>query len=271
MNAALVRACTRDGAGGSPTAVLDEGPFTDAERRALPARLGASHAVFAQTRDDGSLSLRFFTAAGELPACGHGTIAALALFAHRHRSGAYRLRAGGREFHGWTEVSAGRIRAAFDPGPVALRDPDPDAARAVLAALGTGADPGGLRVAGVGRERLLVPIGGPAALADLAPDFGRLRAACDAAGLLGCYAYAPLPGTGRFAARMFAPSIGVDEDIANANSTVCLTAHLGAAVEVDMGDALGRPATIAGDLGRRAEGLGLRLGGTAVVDREVAL
>jgi trans-2,3-dihydro-3-hydroxyanthranilate isomerase len=46
---------------------------------------------------------------------------------------------------------------------------------------------------------------------------------------------------------MFAPSIGVPEDIANANSTACLAAHLGRGLAVDMGDALGEPATILAD------------------------
>jgi Phenazine biosynthesis-like protein len=47
---------------------------------------------------------------------------------------------------------------------------------------------------------------------------------------------------------MFAPSIGVAEDIANANSTACLAAHLArrgiTSISVDMGDALGSPSTI---------------------------
>lgn len=47
---------------------------------------------------------------------------------------------------------------------------------------------------------------------------------------------------------MFAPSIGVPEDIANANSTACLAADLAGRgvteIAVDMGDSLGSPATI---------------------------
>ncbi|MFD0530238.1 PhzF family phenazine biosynthesis protein [Kitasatospora arboriphila] len=84
-------------------------------------------------------------------------------------------------------------------------------------------------------------------LAALAPDADRLRAACDRLGLLGCYAYSP-PTAGRLAARMFAPSIGVPEDIANVNSTACVAARLAGAgvpsVAVDMGDVLGAPATV---------------------------
>jgi predicted PhzF superfamily epimerase YddE/YHI9 len=91
-------------------------------------------------------------------------------------------------------------------------------------------------------------------VAGLEPDFRRLRAATDSLGLLGCYAYS---AGERFTARMFAPSIGVPEDIANANSTACLAAHLGADITVDMGDSLGQPATIVARAGR--------VGGIAVV------
>jgi trans-2,3-dihydro-3-hydroxyanthranilate isomerase len=259
---AIVRACTRAGEGGSPTAVLADGPFTDAERRAIPGRCGTSHAVFVDTRETGALGLRFFTVAGELPACGHGTIAALAWAADRTRPGSFRLAAGGRRFDGGvesnTEAHATGYRAAFDAGPVAVRDPEPHEAGPVLAALGAGH---AACVAGTGRERLLVPVADAAALAGLAPDFGTLRAACDAAGYLGCFVYAPVTGRARFAARMFAPSIGVDEDVANANSVACLAAHFGAGVEVAMGAALGRPAVIGAE--PRAGGVWLR--GTAAV------
>jgi predicted PhzF superfamily epimerase YddE/YHI9 len=77
---------------------------------------------------------------------------------------------------------------------------------------------------------------------------------------------------------MFAPSIGVPEDIANANSTACLAAYLarqgGAArtLAVDMGDSLGVPATVTasvrpGPSGRSA----VEVGGAAVIDRVVHL
>jgi predicted PhzF superfamily epimerase YddE/YHI9 len=89
----IVRACLRDGQGGSPTAVLDEAPLSDDERRRVPVQMGTSHAVFVSVHDSRRggpvVSLRFFTAEGELPACGHGTVAALAFLAER---------AGGQEY-----------------------------------------------------------------------------------------------------------------------------------------------------------------------------
>ncbi|WP_225846404.1 PhzF family phenazine biosynthesis protein [Streptomyces sp. HPF1205] len=260
----IVRACLRDGAGGSPTAVLDEAPLSDEERRRVAAATGTSHAVFVSVPPDRGaraapggpeVGLRFFTAEGELPACGHGTVAALAYLAARdgtaetsgHRA---RLRTAGRVFDGRCVRRGGRLMADFDPGPVNLREPAAAESGLVLSALGIGADElaSAPRAASVGRWRLLVPVRSRGALAALAPDPGQLREACDRLGLLGCYAYSPPSPSGRLAARMFAPSIGVPEDIANANSTACLAAHLagrGAAdLTVDMGDRLGAPATI---------------------------
>ncbi|MCW3842868.1 PhzF family phenazine biosynthesis protein [Micromonospora yasonensis] len=266
----IVHACQRDGRGGSPTAVVDETSLTDAERRAVPVAAGTSHAVFLAAAGPGTVSLRFFTATGELPACGHGTVAALAVLAERAGAGAYEsvLRSGGRSFLGRATGGGVRYEAVFDPGPVRVRVPDPVETAPVLSALGLGPEAPS-RVASVGRPRLLVRVPDRAALAGLAPDLARLRAACDRLGLLGCYVYSTPGPDGLAAARMFAPSIGVPEDIANANSTACLAAHLsgqgGSALAVDMGDTLGEPSTVVATTRPGADGPLVRVGGTATI------
>ncbi|MFF3876297.1 PhzF family phenazine biosynthesis protein [Streptomyces sp. NPDC001978] len=279
----IVHACQRDGSGGSPTAVLDDAPLTEAERRALPARLGTSHAVFVTTGEtDGGrtgATLRFFTSAGELPACGHGTVAALAVLAERAGTERFEaeLRAGGRTFTGSWARDGERVEAVFDPGPVRLREPTEAEAGLVLAALGIAEDTlaAGVRVASTGRWRLLVPVRSRAVLAGLSPDFDRLRSACDRLGLLGCYVHSVPGGEGALAARMFAPAIGVPEDIANANSTACLAAHLASEgrtrITVDMGDSLESPATVVATMRPRPVGPPLvRVGGEASVVRVVS-
>jgi trans-2,3-dihydro-3-hydroxyanthranilate isomerase len=116
---------------------------------------------------------------------------------------------------------------------------------------------------------MLVPVATPEAVAALAPDLDRLRAACDRFGLLGCYVHSVPAGGGRVVARMFAPSIGVPEDIANANSTTCLAAHLAqhgfTDLRVDMGDSLGSPATIIAAIRPGPTGPSILVGGTATV------
>ncbi|MGV9773854.1 PhzF family phenazine biosynthesis protein [Streptosporangium sp. NPDC003464] len=280
---AVVHACLRDGGGGSPTAVMEEAPLTDGWRRRVPVLTGTSHAVFVRAHhgrvEDPAVSLRFFTAEGELPACGHGTLAALAFLAERAGVEDYRatLHTAGRVFAGRAVREGDRVDAGFDAGPVSLREPTAIECDLVLRALGVTSDvlAPGARVAAVGRPRLLVPVATRSALAALVPDLVRLRAACDRLGLLGCYVYSTPTPTGRAAARMFAPSIGVAEDIANANSTACLAAHLAGQgvtdLTVDMGDSLRTPSTITATTRPGRSGPLVRLGGAAEITRTVRL
>ncbi|SED34412.1 PhzF family phenazine biosynthesis protein [Streptomyces sp. TLI_105] len=288
----VVQACVRDGRdgrdgqgvrngpdgwGGSPTAVMDDGPFGEDERRRVPGAAGASHAVFVarEGERDGrpAFSLRFFTSEGELPSCGHGTIAALGFLAARAETDTHEvsLRVAGRTFTGRAVRKGPYAEVGFAYGAVELREPAGPESALVLPALGLDPDAlgPGPRVASVGRPRLLVPVASRAVLAALAPDMGRLRAVCDRLGLLGCYVYSAPSPSGRLAARMFAPSIGVPEDIANANSTACLAAHLAGRgidrITVDMGDSLGSPATIGATTQAGPSGPVVRLGGGVLV------
>lgn len=295
LHVTIVRACLRQGSGGSPTAVMDEASLSDDERRRVPGVMGTSHAVFVSTHGSvhhgrsttPPVSLRFFTAVGELPACGHGTVAALAFLAERAGSEDYRatLQASGRVFAGWSRRDDTRVHAAFEAGRVELREPTAIECDLVLPALGvtSTADTlaAGVRVAAVGRSRLLVPVATRSALAALDPDLERLRAACDRLGFLGCYVYSVPAHTGRdtgrvaIAARMFAPSIGVAEDVANANSTAGLAAHLAGQgitdIAVDMGDSLGSPSTITATAQHSPSGTLVHLGGAAEVSRVIRL
>ncbi|GAA0664113.1 PhzF family isomerase [Kitasatospora atroaurantiaca] len=277
----VIDACQRQGRGGSPTAVLDEASFTDEERCRIPGELGTSHAVFIRAtgveRGRPSYSLRFFTAEGELPACGHGTVAALALLAIREGGSDHHavLCTTSRSFEGRAIRNRDSVTASFDPGPVNLRVVQAPELRAVTAGLGLADEAvvGNACVASNGRPRLLLPVRSRAALADLSPDFALLRAACDRYGLLGCYAYSIPDRHGRAAARMFAPSIGVPEDIANANSTACLAAHMARfgtdRLTVDMGDLLGNPSTITATIDNTHLEHPVRVGGQATLARTV--
>lgn len=283
MLVTIVNACLRGGRGGSPTAVLGEAPLSELERCQVPKLMGTSHAVFVSA-DDGDLdrplaTLRFFTATGELPACGHGTVAALAFLAQDAGRDPYRvtLHASGRAFTGEATRAGGHVTAAFDPGAVQLREASVDERGIALDALGHDPDirVSEIRVASLGRPRLLVPLSTPAAVAGLQPAYDRLRDGCDRFGLLGCCVHSVPTSEGRLSARMFAPSIGVPEDIANANSSACLAARLAqrdmTRITVDMGDALGSPATITATAHQTRSGAQIRVGGAAKVIQTLRL
>jgi PhzF family phenazine biosynthesis protein len=267
----IVNACLRDGRGGSPTAVMADDDFSDAERSRIPAMFGTSHAVFVDVLDADTLGMRFFTSAGELPACGHGTIAALA-FTSAADVGMNRevlLRTGARRFSGKVVNRRGICEVMFEPGGIELREAYETERELALGVLGprAGVLVPKVSVASIGRARLLVPVASRAALAALLPDLDRLRAGCDQLGLLGCYVYSAAGSDGRCAARMFAPGIGVSEDIANANSTACLVARLARDgtrnITVDMGDSVGQPASIVATADTECEQLRVLVGGQA--------
>ncbi|WP_042383400.1 PhzF family phenazine biosynthesis protein [Streptacidiphilus melanogenes] len=284
----VVHACLRDGSGGSPTAVVAEcDALDDAARRRIPALARTSHAVFVDTgTGDGETAVRFFTAEGELPACGHGTVAALAYLAEHagmhavdeQQRTTLRSTATGQPVEGLTARQRGLLTAEFAVAPVTLREPATDELSLLLPALGLPLVRAAA-IATLGRPRLLVRAPSAAALRQLAPDLPALDDACRELDLLGCYVYAgPATPRGRLAARMFAPAIGVPEDIANANSTACLATALHASggleatasrpgrLAVDMGDSVDSPATITATVATLADGSPqVWVGGTARV------
>ncbi|MCF0094392.1 PhzF family phenazine biosynthesis protein [Micromonospora sp. MH99] len=268
----VVDACTRDGRGGSPTAVvLDDASRTDEERRAVASTVGASHTAFVDSSGVGPPRVRFFTGEEELRNCGHGTIAAQAVLLHR---------ASATEHHGHQStggrtvaVTATRrrdgIEVWFEQGVIALSDRAEPADSAVIAALRL--TPGDivaddLRVASPGTPRLLVRVRERRTLSALRPDVARLAAECRRLGYLGCFAYVLAPTAEPATARMFAPAIGVDEDIVNANSVGCLAAHLldtsrDSGIAVHQGDTLGRPSAVLATATRTPDGIVARIGG----------
>ena len=278
----VVDACVRrDGRGGSPTSVTDDDPAETVEdRRAVAAAAGTSHAAFLGPgrTPDGGWPVRFFTAAAELSGCGHGTVTAQAVRLTRTALGELndRQHTSGRTFDTVAIRRPAGIEVWFDQGLVALRHPAPDERAAIVAALGLTADDlhptDAPRIAAPGASRMLVPVHDRSSPLRVHPHLGRLTAACQRYGLLGCFVYVPPRGDRPGAARMFAPAIGADEDVANANSIGCLAAHLlgttGAqtvAVEVEQGDTLGRPASVLASARRGTAGITTRVGGSAVV------
>jgi len=288
----IVDACLRDGIGGSPTAVMWDAGLDTESYKEVPGLTGTSHLVVLadhhapiQAPSAGALTskpevaVRFFTADDELPACGHGTVAALALLAEASERAFYEVTLLGRtrRFAGRAVRAGTSVTADFDPGRVTVRPPSHEERALAVDSLKLRAEiqTADICVASTGRPRLLVPLASQTALRTLAPDLTRLGAGCDRMGLLGCYVYTTPTPAGRLSARMFAPSIGVPEDIANANGTACVMARLArdglSEITVDMGDSLGHPATIIATVGGADSGRRIRVGGSATIVRTLEL
>ena len=270
----VVNACTRYGQGGSPTAVvIDDATLTDDGRHAIARRTDTSHTAFIDTSAADTPRMRFFTSAGELTNCGHGIIAAQAVLLHRSGATEHhgRQRSGGRTFATTAIRRHDGVEVWFDQGVIALPDDADATGGGIIAALGLGrADiAADVRVASPGTPRLLVPVRDRRTLLSTRPDFVRLATECRRFGYLGCFIYALSPTAGTGTARMFAPAIGVDEDIANANSVGCLAAHLldtsgNGEIEIHQGDTLRRPSSVFAKATHTRSGIVARIGG--VVD-----
>lgn len=272
VRAVTVNACTRRGRGGSPTTVVLDAPWLSDDQRAQIARdAGTSHTAFVASDDSEIVDVRFLTRDRELTSCGHGTIAAHAALG---RPGRRRQRTGGRTFTVATTVVGDELAVSFDQGTVELSPAPHGVCRAIVDALGLSADDVDhtrpAAIASPGAPRLLLPVTTPA-LARLRPHLPRLEHATRSAGLLGCFAYAPLAGERRYGARMFAPAIGVDEDIANANSSGSLAALISAAtgapagITVDQGDYLRAPSTTVAHAEPTPRGIATRLSARATI------
>jgi trans-2,3-dihydro-3-hydroxyanthranilate isomerase len=272
----MVDACTRHGQGGSRTVVLmDDAALSDSARRAIVWRAGTSHAAFVDADMEIPI-VRFFTADGELTNCGHGTIAAQAVLldrrgAREHRG---RQRTGGRMFDTTAIQREDGIEVWFDQGTVELAGCIAAGRDSVLAALGIGpndtATDDDVCVASPGTPRLLVPVRTLPTLLSMRPDLDRLAAECRRLGYLGCFVYALSPMRNAVVARMFAPAIGVGEDVVNANSAGCLAAHLlathrNSSIEVEQGKTLGRPSLVFASATATTEGISARVGGIAAI------
>jgi trans-2,3-dihydro-3-hydroxyanthranilate isomerase len=268
----VVDACTRDGRGGSPTTVvIDDATLTDDRRRAIASTAGTSHTAFVDTSAADTPAVRFFTTAGELENCGHGTIAAQAVLLQRSGAAQHHghQRTGNRTFAATAVRRRDGIEVWFEQGIIALRDRADAANSGIIAALGLTPDDviaDDIRVASPGTPRILVPVREPRTLLSTRPDFTALAAECRRLGLLGCFTYALSPTARTAAARMFAPAIGVNEDIVNANSAGCLGAHLldtsrNGEIEIHQGDTLGRPSSVLATATQTPDGIVTRIGG----------
>ncbi|WP_160710863.1 PhzF family phenazine biosynthesis protein [Chitinophaga solisilvae] len=234
MKVYIVNAFTRDNAGGSPTGVVaDASGLSGAEMQAIARQTGVSHTAFvtADSSPEATVSIRFFTPGEEILNCGHGTIAA-------HYVRAVQLQLQGDHII-YQQAKAGlqqviirqqgtQLFIYLRQNQIQFTDVPPvvkDRLLAVTGLLETDLAAGfPVVMASPGANRFLAGLHSRERLYDINPDFSQLRQLCDENQALGCFVW-HLSGNDA-SARMFAPSIGVNEDIINGNSSGCLGAYL---------------------------------------------
>ena len=232
----IVNACPASPGGGSPTGVvMNAGDYTEEQMLALSRCLDVSHTAFITAADSEHLMIRFFTGEQELTNCGHGTIAAVYL--HEILTGTNRESLQLITLSGTQMVTLGRDGAtpviylkqneiAF--APVSQKETVQSVAR-MLGIPPTHIDalyP--IVTASPGANRLLIAVKNEAILNSLVPDIQQMKELCHLYKCIGCFVYTVLETNDSLSAtaRMFAPMIGVNEDIINGNSSGCLGAYL---------------------------------------------
>ncbi|PNY80019.1 PhzF family phenazine biosynthesis isomerase [Deinococcus koreensis] len=274
------------GQGNRAGVVLDAADLSDAEMQALARFLEAPETVFVTRMGGGRVRVRYFTPTQEVVFCGHATVALGLMLA---QAGYWR----GEALE--LETLAGRVplrlvSEAGVPSQVWMRQrrhetrPLAPAYRARLAeALGISDRliHRGLPMASAssGLWSAFVPLLDAVILDSLEPDLPAIEGLSRELDVGSLYAYAPM-GVNRFAARDFAPLLGIPEDPVTGSSAGALFGLLaqhgrlpvrgGRAVGVIyQGHAVGSPGEVEIEIEVQGTNVvAVHVGGCAVLDRE---
>ncbi|MCU1493703.1 MAG: yddE [Acidimicrobiaceae bacterium] len=232
---------------GNPAAVcLLEDGVDDAWMQAVASEMNLAETAFLERRPEG-LGLRWFTPEVEVDLCGHATLASAHVLWQEGEI------AECIEFH----TRSGVLSAARSGSRISLDFPALPAHRAHAPA-GL-EDALGLSPVWVGRSRfdVLVEVADEAAVRDLVPDLGLLRAV-EARGVI-VTAAAAAPGADRpdFVSRFFAPSVGIDEDPVTGSAHCSLAPY--------WAKRFGRDELVGYQASRRGGLVGVRVSGDRVV------
>lgn len=263
---------------GNPLAVAIDPPELGTEQmQRVAAELNVSETVFLRPRPDGSWSMRIFTPAIELPFAGHPSLgAALAL------ADAGLIDGGEVVLHEGVgpvvvEVAAGTatLTTPGPPAPVETADPG-DVAATLGLDLSDLHRELGPRGWSAGVPFTMVAVRDLDVLARAEVDLARWRDSVADSEAPHLYVLTPVDGVRgeRWRARMFAPTMGIEEDPATgaAAAAACgyLAGHSGeerleAGWRLQQGVEMGRPSEIRVQaVRRRSELVAVRVGGRAV-------
>lgn len=238
LKAYKIDAFTKDNSGGSPTGVVLNTPeLRDEQLQAIADQIGCSHTAFVMEpgAQNPFVGIRFFCPDGEILNCGHGTIAAhYARIKHFNLDGNRVLFQQAKEGIQQVEVvqQNNRVEIFLKQNPIHFNTVESSTVLQLLEALSINQNElvASLPVvmASPGSNRFLIGIKSLNCLDQLSPDFDQLKLLCQRNNAIGCFVYCMdrLNPTAELSARMFAPAIGIDEDVINGNSSGCLGAYL---------------------------------------------
>lgn len=262
--------------GGNPAPiVLDADAMPDAEMQMIAARYGHEAGFVLKPTDPkkADVRYRFFVPRAEMDMCGQATLGTTWLLAKKGllKPGTHRI-----------ETKSGIVLCRVsDTGSVAISQPQghvtavaPVHRAAILDALKISErDMLDLPIvnAATSRMKTLIPLNGPKAVQDLAPNFAAVEKVCNSIGSTGLYPFAcDWDDERTYHARQFPSGLGLDEDAATGVAASALLfglQHYGLigtrkTIRVRQGEAMGCPSRIAVTLAEKSEaGVGCWLSG----------
>lgn len=269
--------------GGSPTGVvLQADGLNSTQMQRIAHTLNYSHTAFLTELGLDVVNIRFFTPQQELQNCGHATIAAHVARAYQMATSTWVKQ---KTIAGVQEVEIrredGAVQVYFKQNEVQFTDIEPDVISGLRSFLKI--PPAALDdrypiiLASPGANRFLVTLNSQVVLEQMRPAFSALKHFCELHESIGCFVVA-LTSPTEATARMFAPSIGIDEDIINGNSSGCLGAYLlklyniqELTLPVHQGHAFNRPGTVIVKAKQVAGKIETWIGGTATIATSLLL
>ncbi len=254
---------------GNPLAVFLDGRGLSVEKmQAIAGELSLSETVFLLPAQRGGTCLvRIFTPTTELPFAGHPVLGAAFIVAESLQASAVLLETGLGAINVELERDESRLVFGWMRQPIPSPEPYPRASE-LLAALGVSASELPVELYRNGPNHVLVMLASPGAIQALRPDLSSLARHLGVA--VSCFARAG----DHWKTRMFAPSLGVNEDPATGSAAGPLALHLarhgqiafGEEIEIHQGAEIERPSVLhARVTGTAASIERVEVGGSAVV------
>ena len=249
-------------------------PFPEDETmRLIAAEFRYSETAFVKAETDGSFTTRYFTPTGEVPLCGHATVATFGVLFRNgllHEGQCYL----NHTLAGDLKVVAGptTMMQMAEPKLIAtLSDTERNRLYSIMGLTGTTNLP--VQIVSTGLPDIMLPVANIEALQNLHPDMKALSELSDELQVVGVHAFAQSDDSYIAHVRNFAPLYGIDEESATGTSNAALTYYLyhngiikaPARCAFLQGEAMQRPSVIATTLSNNDLQCEIMVGGLCCV------
>lgn len=223
----IASAFSKDNSGGNKAGVLvqDYG-LTESGKKELAGRLGYSETAFVSQSQCADYKIEYFTPEGEVPLCGHATIATFVVLNSLNLLGESRY---------FIETGAGILEIGIDKSgmvfmeqnnPVFSGEIDPSVLEPCFDTDVIDAHLP-IQIVSTGLRDILIPVDTPEHLREAEPDFRAMSEISRAENVIGMHAFSLVNERDLTAVcRNFAPLYGIDEESATGTSNCALACYL---------------------------------------------